>query len=741
MSDSFGATVNRPEGCPDPPITSGPPSIPADDFESAMTEHRPDVPPRPAFVLQVRNDPDGAPTAWLDDEQITVPPGVGIHRALIRAARRRADRSAPGRTIRVAGMTPDGSTFHLGIGPDGAAWEVPPPVADDETLAADETVAKVPTEPAGGAVPDEVSHVIELQNRDDRLVGLVDDDEVRLDLGTDPYDQLLREARRRADQHALGRTVRVLGRTPGARVWHIALLPDGTPQVIAPVPTPPGGATAPGRPATSAAPAKPAAAVNAFRPAAAAAPEEVPQEVPEPQPAYALKDTDRTQSLTPTPATLTDDHGRPIPTTTAPATTPHGFGLPPTPQETGDVEEPGDASAAEPAGDGPSRRALLLGGAGALVLLGAAAAGIVATRSHGPTPRQPTPTMSGTALPDGIRPPAGLPASYLWSIVKLSDVSPQLVATAEQLVVTVDNDTTGGIQLVSLDPQTGKSQWKADLPVDAVVADGPALVPIDGTDSIVLTTQTQIVAYPLSGGDPKTWPLEPKWSAALTRTGVITTKPDDKTSAFVLHGDKLTRRALPKGANPVAMLTDGTLVASDTHGHVWLNQDATNASKPKKLTAPAGTTPGTFVAATRDQIITAFVPNDDPEASLLRAFSLPDLRPRITTAAVRPAVFPTNFMLAPDESWAVAGNTWVDMTNGESHVITAQWSPIAISQFNSWSKSGNNVLTANDRGKSLGPAQGSAGQVAMPKGGTSKVVYCVASVGSDTTLYAVPVKG
>lgn len=735
MPDSVGATVNRPEGCPDPPVTSGPPHTPAAEFESAMTEHRHDVPPRPAFVLQVRNDPDGAPTAWLDDEQITVPPGVGIHRALIRAARRRADRTQPGRTIRVAGMTPDGSTFHLGIGPDGAAWAVPPPAAEGET--AQETVAGTPAEPAGGSVPDEVSHVIELQNRGDRLIGLVDDDEVRLVLGADPYDQLLGEARRRADQHARGRTVRVLGRTPGARVWHIALLPDGTPQVIAPVPGSPGDITEPAWPVTSAAPAKPAGPVNAFRPAAPAAPEEVP----EPQPAYAPdNDTDRTQRLTP-PAALTDDHGRPIPTTTAPATTPHGFGAAPPPQEAGDVAEAQHASSAEPAGDGPSRRALLLGGAGALVLLGAAAAGFAATRSNGNPPSQPTPTVSGTALPDGIRPPAGLPASYLWSIVKLSDVAPQLVATAEQLVVTVDNDTTGGIQLVSLDPQTGKSQWKADLPVDAVVADGPALVPIDGTDSIVLTTQTQIVAYPLSGGDPKTWPLEPKWSVALTRTGVLATKPDDKKSAFVLHGDKLTRRALPKDANPVAMLTDGTLVASDAHGRVWLTQDATNTPKPKKLKAPIGTTPGTFVAATRDQIITAFVPGDDPEASLLRAFSLPELRPRITTGAIRPAVFPTSFMLAPDESWAVAGNAWVDMATGDSHVITAQWSPIAISQSNSWSRSGDNVLTANDRGKSLGPAQGSTGQVAVPRAGTSKVAYCVASIGSDTTLYAVPLKG
>ncbi|HWC24551.1 MAG TPA: hypothetical protein VG502_19830 [Flexivirga sp.] len=715
-----------------------------------MTEHEHDVPPRPAFVLRVRNDANGAPTAWLDDQQITVPPGVGIHRALIREARRRADRTQPGRTIRVAGMTPDGATFHLGIGPDGDAWEVPAPDSADAGATAAPASAPAP-EQAAGAVPDDVSHVIELQDRDERLIGLVDDEEIPLVAGGDPYDQLLREARRRADEHAPGETVRVLGRTPGARVWHIALTPDGTPQVIAPVQgrpeAPTGRAQQNGRaqPADGAGPAdraQPAAPVNAFRPAAAP----TRAEEPRPQPAYAPED-EATESPAPPTAALTDDHGRPIPTTTAPASTPQGFSsgfgssTPPSDDPDDELEADHYEPAPETRKDGPSRRALFLGGAGAVALVAAGTAGFFAFRSGDDSTNQPTPTTSGTPLPDSITPPAGLPASYLWSVVKLSDVAPRLVMTDKQLVVTVDNDTTGGTELVSLDPDSGKSQWKTDLPVDAVVADGPALVPIDGSDAIVLTTQTQIIAYPLSGGDPKTWPLEPKWSVALTDSGVIVSKPDDTGHAFVLHGDKLSSRALPKGANPVAVLADGTLVATDAHGKVWLSADATTAPKPKQLKAPRGTTPGTFVAATRDQIITAFVPKDDPQASRLRAFSLPTLKPRMTTAPVKPAVFPTTFMLAPDESWAVAGNAWVDMTTGDSHVITARWSPIAISQHNSWSKSGDNVLTATSRGKSLGAAKGSNGQVAVPKGGTAKVVYCVASIGSDTTLYAVPLKG
>lgn len=696
-----------------------------------MTEHEHDVPPHPAFVLRVQKDASGAPTAWLDDEQLTIPPGVGIHRALIRAARRRADRTQRGRTIRVVGMAEDGNTFHLAIGPDGDAWEVPVPSASDGAAgpsgAVDDAAGTSGTAPSADRVPDDIAHVIQLREQDDRLIGLVDDEEIPLVRGDDPYDQLLREARARADQDARGRTVRVLGRTPDGRVWHIALAPDGEPQVVPPVEPPATSKIPPAHPA-----GKSEEPVNAFRPA-----DEAPDE-PEPQPAYidhGPEDEPRPDAARPSTAELTDDFGRPIPTTTTQTTAPRDFDAAPEPEP---VDEP------EPERDedegGPSRRALLLGGAGAVVLLGAAAAGFFAFRGNDDQPAGPTPTVTGTPLPDGIRSPAGLPASYLWSVVKLSDVAPQLAITDKLLVCTVDNDTTGGTQVVALDAQTGKSRWKADLPVEAVVSHGPSLVPIDGTDSIVLGTQDQLIAYPLTGGDPKTWPLEAKWSVGLTRSGVIVTKPDDEKSAYVLHGDELTPRALPKGANPVAVLTDGTLVATDARGNVWLVNDAKNAPKPKKLKVPKGTTPGTYVAATGDQIVTAFVPKNDPKAALLRAFSLPSLRPRITTTPISPAVFPNNFMLAPDETWAVAGNTWVDMTTGDSHVITAQWSPIAISQHNSWSRSGDNVLTATDQGKSLGAAKQTTGQVSVPRGGTDKVAYCVASIGSDTTLYAVPLK-
>lgn len=678
-----------------------------------MTEPEHEVPAHPVFVLRVRADGSESPSAWLDDERVAVPPGSGIHRALIREARRRADRTLPGGTIRVVGLAADGSVSHLAIGPDGTAWEVPPPPDDDIHT-----------------VPDDISHTAELQERDGRLIGLVDDEQVPLAPGEDPYEQLLLEARRRADAHAAGRTVRALTRTPDGRVWHVALAPDGTQNVVSPV-------TRSASPWPSAAPdpgSRPAP-IDAFRPIERNA----DADEPAPQPAYAIESEEDDPTTEGAAAGgLTDDLGRPIPTTTTQVSAHRAHEPSPAPQswvEHKRRDEP--ATTRHEPRAGISRRVLVVGGAGVVVLGGAAAAGVFAFRDRSSTPRSTVSTV-GTPLPNGLRPPAGLPASYLWSVVNISDVAPRLAVKGNQLICTVNNDTTGGTQLISLDATTGKVQWKSDLPIDAIIADGPRLSPVDGTTSVVLVSQSQIIAYPLSGGEPKTWPLQRDWSTAITSSGVIVTRPDDRTGAYVLHGDRLTRRAIAGDSTPLAALPDGRLVAADAHGRAWLSADEHTAPKAQTLKAPAGAVPGTYVAATATQLITAFVPRKMPAASRLRAFSLPDLDPRITTDPIEPAVFPNTFMLAPDQSWAVGGNTWIDLRTGDSHVITARWSPIAISQYDSWSESGDNILTADRTGTSLGPATGSGGQVLVPRGGTVKVAFCVASVGSDTTLYAVP---
>ncbi|RNI25462.1 hypothetical protein EFY87_02265 [Flexivirga caeni] len=435
-------------------------------------------------------------------------------------------------------------------------------------------------------------------------------------------------------------------------------------------------------------------------------------------------------------STLTDDLGRPIRTTTRASVLPVYDAAPPAPA----TATAGSAPAYDQGEPGSlSRRRLLLGGAGVVVLAGAATAGYVTLRGNSSTPKSSPTAATGSPLPDGLQPPAGLPASYLWLVVNLSDIAPRLAVTGSQLICTVDNDTTGGTQLVSLDATSGKAQWKADLPLDAILAGGPTLCPIDGSTSILLVSQNQIMAYPLGGGDPKTWPLQHNWNAPITPSGVIVTKPGDPENAYVLLHDTLTRRAVEKGTNPVAVLRDGTVVTTDLHGHVWLSADGTKAPKPTTLQAPKGTVPGTFVAATQNQLITAFVPRDRPTASMLRSFSLPDLTPRMTTAAIEPAVFPSTFMLAPDESWAVGSNTWINMATGDTRLITARWSPIAISAHNTWSKSGESILTADDTGKYLGPAKETGGQVIVPRGGTAQLAFCAGSVANETTLYAVPV--
>ena len=786
-----------------------------------MTDDSFDVPEQPSHVLQVVVDADGVESGRLDGEPVAVAAGTGVHRALIVAARAKADRQEAGRTIRVVGRTGSQGEFHMAIGPDGRAWEVPPPrqarratsparattpttprrsSVSAFTPAAPEQPASPPmpaqseqsdtpaqsaaTNPAAATeVPDDIAHVIVLHERSGKLHGTVDDDPMTLVPGDDPYEQLIRAARRRADEHAPGRTVRVLGRTPDGRVWHMALDPDGTPRVVPPAGAP--TAHRPTRPTTSTTPL-PAAAIKAEQAEKAEQVEKTEQAeqvesaptrpnpavtsggstavsatsarttstgtstetdlgtagraVPQPQ-RSSIASTPLSASPAPNAARtppLQDEVGRPIPTTThvpAPDHEPAAVAATPPP------EDPGSADPAEPAdersGNGVPRRGLLIG-AGAALLLGGAGAAYAATRGS-TSPAKAQPSASGTGLPDGINSPAGLPDSYIWSQVDLADAAPQLVVDGDVVVCTTNNDATGGVQLIAVDAGSGQNKWKSDLPVDAIVVSGPKLVPIDGQRSVVIATRTQIMAWPLSGGTARTWPVEQTWSTQLTASGVIVTRPGNTERAYVLYDGKLTERAISSASRPVALLSDGTLIASNLKGQVWKCTSADEAPKPTSLQAPSGTTPGAFVAATANQIITAFVPQDAATSTILRSFALPSLDPVITTKAISPAILAANFQLAPDESWAVAGNSWVDMSSGNSRIITSRWSPLSMSQYNAWSKSGSNILTATDTGKTLGSAE-SGGQTAVPYGGTETVAFCAATVGGETTLYAVPIK-
>lgn len=670
------------------------------DQQTSSTE----VPQHPAHVLRVRAEPDGTESAWLDDQPVILTPGTSPHQALIRAARRAADRTTPGRVIRVIGSTPDGQTFHMAIGPDGRAWAVPPPpvparvtpkYVENHSAPAVSALAPIsaltpaapetePEEPVAAAEP----------------VGEAEPDEEPVEEAAgEPADAVVADNRPTPER---------VQRTVPTTIDPDVPVPVDIPEIDVPEPD-----------ATLAA----AVAALAERPAG--------------RPANEFA---KAPSSIPTPA-------RPVPREARPAPRPADTDTDTGPAKTAAdkaVSKPQPREAADDEMDGPRRRDVLLGaaaGATAMALLGGgAAAAYIAVRRHEHRSIVATPTMQRTganALPAGINAPTGLPDTFAWSVSGLVGQGSTIATTQTQVFCTTASTATGGVQLEALDATSGERQWAYPLPAALVVSSGPTMMPIGGKPTVVLATPTRIFAWPTTGGSPTVWKVTAKDTVTLTSSGVIVQKSGDNSHAFVLYDGALTQRALPSGSTPVAVLSDGSLVAVSNDGRAWHITDANTAPAAMQLKGPTGTTPGTFLAATATLLVTAFVPSGNQKQAMVRSFTLPDFTPQTTTQPLQ-APTPATFLLSPDQTWAVASNTWINMTTGKSHVITALWSPLAISPSLTWAKIGTTVLTADKTGRSLGASTNPTGQTAQPRGGTSQLTFAVASQGSNSTLYALP---
>ncbi|WP_145224406.1 hypothetical protein [Rudaeicoccus suwonensis] len=653
------------------------------------------VPERPAHVLRVRAEPDGTESAWLDDQPVMLTPGTSPHQSLIRAARRASDRTSPGSVIRVIGSTPDGQTFHMAIGPDGRAWAVsPPPVPARVTpkyVENHSAPAVSALAPISALTPAAAEPALEQPVAAEQVEAT--EPAVAAEPDLEPADE--------ADDAIPAASVK----SPSAATAPVdpnVPVPVDIPEIEVPEP-------------------------DATLTAAVAALAERP--VGRPANGFA-----KTTPSIPTPARPVPREARPAP---RPADTDGSLAKNTAEKAVSKIE--GDDET-----DGPRRRDVLLGvaaGATAMALLGGgAAAAYIAVRRHEHRSVVATPTMQRTganALPTGINAPVGLPDTFAWSVGGLVGQGSTIATTQTQVFCTTANTATGGMRLEALDATSGERQWAYSLPAALVVSSGPTMMPIGGKPTVVLATPTRIFAWPTTGGSPTVWKVTAKDTVTLTASGVIVQKSGDTAHAFVLYDGALAQRALPSGSTPVAVLGDGSLVAATNDGRAWRITDPNNAPVATQLPAPAGTTPGAFLAATATLLVTAFVPSGNQKQAMVRSFTLPGFTPQTTTQPLQAPTAAT-FLLSPDQTWAVAGNTWIDMTKGKSHVITALWSPLAISPSLTWAKIGTSVLTADKTGRSLGASTDPTGQTALPRGGTSELTFAVASQGQSSTLYALP---
>lgn len=384
---------------------------------------------------------------------------------------------------------------------------------------------------------------------------------------------------------------------------------------------------------------------------------------------------------------------------------------------------------------GPSRRGLLLGAGVGVVLLGGAAAAWALTRDDESDRPAQQPSPSASKAPG--QPPAGIANRSAWELADLHDPLPTVAVASGALFALTRNRSNAGLQLVAVDERTGRPRWTSPLPADATVTDGPTLVPTPQGPRIAVGTRTHLLLWPAAGGSP-TRIAAAGDSIILSSSGVAVDRKAPARGAL-LQGSRLLDVPLPPKDAFVIAPYAGALLVGVPGGKVYRSRPGALGAATT-LAAPSGTRVGTFVAVTPRLLLNAFVPADATSSSIVRAFGLDDLKPRWQSEPIPTPVFPDTTRVSPDGAWAVAGNTWIDLSDGTSRVVTSEWRSRAIGQNAAWAQTGDDWITCTAEGRLLAAAEKVGDEVARltPVGGSSAHTYAVRSDQEGTTLYALP---
>lgn len=204
---------------------------------------------------------------------------------------------------------------------------------------------------------------------------------------------------------------------------------------------------------------------------------------------------------------------------------------------------------------GALRRRILLAGVGVLAVAGAGGAGVYATRSSrdpaegsGPSDTSEGATASPVKpLPEGVEGTAVLsgPAGTVAPVLAPGGAGACADSTGRALVVTVDGAAATG----------------QDVITETMLVAGEA----DGQDVIAWAGKTTIGWWSPTGGLQR---MEHERPVALSSDGggILATDDHEWTARVTTEG--LEELALPSGADPLGVLSDGTLIFTDERGYL-----------------------------------------------------------------------------------------------------------------------------------------------------------------------------
>ncbi|UZJ27015.1 hypothetical protein RHODO2019_18665 (plasmid) [Rhodococcus antarcticus] len=426
----------------------------------------------------------------------------------------------------------------------------------------------------------------------------------------------------------------------------------------------------------------------------------------------------------------------------------------------------GDVFDATPTSSGSGTRRngrLLLAGGGVLVAVLGLATAVVVVVSTSSAPAATVavvagPAPTGTPVPYPQLPPPGFSQTAAWSAPIDPGTTPVITTTGQ--IVTVSPPGAGERTLDVRDPATGITAWSAVLPRGAGTgSEGVRLSQVEGHESVVATTSTDLTWWPTDGEDhtPRTVALPVGAVVSFAGSTPLVTWPAQHagilTDSTPTTGAALTDLAVPAGAVAVGA-TAGTVIAVNSVGQLWRLTPAT-AQFPPAPVATAALVPGasalesvaaytapTPAGATPELLVlTWFTP--DPAVRVVSLLDATTGAPVGAPVTVARSDLTGGWQTSEHNTLGTLGRVLLDTTVPALRTLPAGWATTAISdtQVHGSAASTPMVLTpagvATPTGSGVIPL-GVIPTVVIPGAIAAGLAVVTATAGTLTTLYGLP---
>lgn len=287
-----------------------------------------------------------------------------------------------------------------------------------------------------------------------------------------------------------------------------------------------------------------------------------------------------------------------------------------------------------------------------------------------------------------LSPVQGWTGTPTWTSPQLAettkDTAPVLV-TDQTVTTTVRGDD--GPTLAALNARDGDTLWTH--PLTEPLTTSPHTTTYDGKPSIAAATAHSLTIWPRSQANkspkPKTWTFTEAGVEPVPQSPMPLLANEATATALTVKDGQVVRRLLPGGAEPVAALEDGVVIAVEETGHWWALQSETKRPAPNMLEPPAwGSQVQSVLGMAGDTLVVSWTRTDNTR--LVAGYDArKGMRPTWQTIVpARPE--PETMTVSPDKSWAVVGATSLDMDTGRSRALPADWKTLRITDDAAWSK-------------------------------------------------------